>query len=94
MNGRDIEISGARVGIAVKDLSLASLTDVIVREAQIGLASFGTMPELGSGRMRAERVSLERVGRDYVVADGAAMIVGGREIPQSQTEERLLLQVD
>jgi hypothetical protein len=94
LNGHDIEISGVRVGIAVKDLSIASLTDVSVREAEIGLASFGTRPELGSGRMRAERVSFERVAREYVVADGAAMIVGGRNIPESQTEERLLLQVD
>jgi len=83
LNGRDVEIFDARVGIAVKDLSQAEFSRVTLTEGQIGLAVYRKKLEYGPATLTMERLDLTRIVNEYLVESGSRITVSGRAIPEN-----------
>jgi hypothetical protein len=76
---RRLEVVGARVGAAAKDVSTLMIGDSSVKGARVGLAVYQKKPEFGPGEIRAEGVAIE-AERVVYAQKGSRLYLDGRAV--------------
>lgn len=74
------QISKAKIGIASKDKSLVSLTDITLESCEYGLVVFKKKPEYGPATIVAEGLSWEDVDRVLLIENRSSITLDGKLI--------------
>jgi len=83
--GEDIKIDSSYIGMAVKDLSIASIDNVNISNCGYGLAVYQKKSEFGFGKIDMRGFSFLDNNNDYVIEEGSQLILnkkilwGGKE---------------
>ena len=77
---RNMEIVDAEIGVASKDLSKVSMSDVRISGSRLGFTVYQKKPEFGPGTIRAQKLEIANVERPYAVEAGSTLVVNNRTI--------------
>lgn len=88
----DINIKNAVIGIASKDMSQISGSDIDISDTTIGMTLYQKKPEFGPAQIDVSDVNLHSyIGIDYLIQKDSIMKVDGSRIyPRSDTKEGIL----
>lgn len=75
-----VRISGAHIGVAVKDLSELRVVGLSIAEGRYGVAAYQKKPEFGPGLLEASHVSLGSVETAHLVEEGSRVMLDGQMI--------------
>ncbi len=88
---RDVEVTGAAIGVASKDRSTVFVDGLKLRDSGVGLAVFVKKPEFGPASMEVIGVTFEGVETEYLVETGSHLTVDGRSIAPNCTDVKAQL---
>jgi hypothetical protein len=83
---RSLTVTGARVGLACKDLSRLAVANLEMRDCPFGLAVYQKKSEFGPGDLRVGALRAEGVGELALVEPGSSLVIGGA--PVTERNER------
>jgi hypothetical protein len=73
----DVTVDGGKIGMAVKDLSQATVHGLSLSKCQYGIAAFRKKPEFGPGKGTVRLLKMESVGEPYLIEAGSEVRVDG-----------------
>ena len=76
----DSKVTKAKIGIAVKDLSTATINGLTIIESKIGLAAFQKKPEFGPGTIIAENLNMKEVKQPFLKEKHSLISVDSQEV--------------
>ena len=80
LDGSDIEIRGAEIGLAAKDLSEISLDEVRIDDGRLGVTAYQKKPEFGPGKIVLTSANLGVLSVPFLVEEGSTVTVNGLAI--------------
>lgn len=69
-------IAGAKVAVAVKDLSGLHIVDINLIRCDNGFAAYQKKPEFGGGSITVDNYTAKGVGRLYIIETGSELVLG------------------
>ncbi len=81
-----VTVIGANVGVASKDRSTLTVSDLTLRGCRWGIAAFQKKPEYGPARVRVTGLLLEKMAADNLIQVGSQVAVDGVELPASDEQ--------
>ena len=79
VTARNIIVQTAGIAVASKDASRTRVAELIVRDAQVGLAAYVKKPAFGPASIRAEGVEFADTQRPVLVQTGSSVVIDGVE---------------
>ena len=84
VQGENIHVQQARLGLAVKDQSIAKLLRLQLDSCEYGIALYQKKPEYGMPSGQLYRLTMNRVGQPILVEEGAALTVDDAVVPATE----------
>ena len=81
LNGRNITVVGAAIGIASKDKSVITLSNVRLEGGQIGITAYRKKSEYGPAQVRISGLSESGQKLPYMIEKESSLVVDGRALP-------------
>jgi len=88
---RNMEIVDAEIGVASKDLSTVSMSDVRISGSRLGFTVYQKKPEFGPGTIRVQKLEIANVERSYAVEAGSTLVVNNRTIVPTEEKVKQML---
>lgn len=86
-----INIRGAEIAIASKDLSTVTGKNLNIDDGSIGLTVYQKKPEFGPAQIIVDKAALQRMSKPYLVENGSTAIVNGKTIAPSRSNVKAIL---
>lgn len=80
VTGGKVDIEGAKIGIAVKDLSKLTINQVDLLNCEIGFSAYQKKPEYGGSTIQVNNYSAEKVERLHSIENGSVLTLNGNKI--------------
>ncbi len=87
-----LKISGVRVAVASKDLSVVRLRRLQIVGASIGLAAYAKKPEFGPGSLWLEQLQAKQVSQPYLLEEGSLISVDRRRLEVNSEDTARVLE--
>lgn len=89
-----VHVKNAVIGIASKDMSEITGTNIDISDTTIGMTLYQKKPEFGPANIDVSNVNLHSfISMDYLIQEDSVMIVDGTRIyPHSETKESILFE--
>jgi hypothetical protein len=91
LNGSDIEIINADKGVASKDLSVATLKSVTIKDSRIGYTAFQKKTEYGPAQIILTESSFSNVKTPFLIEENSTLTKDGKAIIADQEHLKDLL---
>ena len=89
--GGGIDVEGAGIGVAAKDLSQVDLTQVQVRQSWVGIAAFQKKKEFGPGSVRVRGYVGEGLELPRLIEFGSSVEVDGEVFAGDRGDVKALI---
>jgi len=90
MTANSVRIDGAKLAVVSKDLSRIDISELIIRNAEIGLAAYTKKFEYGPAQISATDVTMERVPTKALVQSSSYVVVDGEEMEEQKVDVKAL----
>jgi hypothetical protein len=84
-------VDKTKIGVAVKDLSTATITGMTISDSEIGLTAFQKKPEFGPGTIVAEKINMKNVKQPYLKETNSIISVDSHEITKEINNVRSII---
>lgn len=91
VNGVDISITNAELGIASKDMSIFNIKEVAIESTKVGLLAFQKKPEYGSAKIIINNYKASNVNVPYLVEKNSELIIEGISIVSEEENIKNML---
>ena len=81
LNGRNVTVVGAAIGIASKDRSVITLSNVRLEGGQIGITAYRKKSEYGPAQVRINGLTESGQKLPYMIEKESSLVVDGRALP-------------
>ena len=77
LNGKNIFISGAEIGIASKDLSSLIANNVEIQSSKVAYVAFQKKPEFGPGKIIIDKAKTKNIKTNYLLEKDSSIKING-----------------
>lgn len=92
VTARNLQLIGARIGVASKDSSQVTVEDALIRDCTFALSAYEKKPEFGPGELRASRVRFEGQSLQHLIETGSTVMLDEQKLDSTTDHAALLLE--
>ena len=91
VKSKNIDIKNTKIGIASKDMSRVDIGNATISDCEVGLAVYQKKPGYNPASIRADEVTMNKVGIPYLVEEGSELNIKEKSVKTDQERTRKLL---
>ncbi len=85
------KVINARIAVAGKDKSMIDIAGMTIENSQIGLAIYQKKREFGPATIKAQDLSVIKVGKLYLIEEGSTLVIDGKKMASNSKDLKKIL---